>query len=94
MTNAPPLLPGFIAASVWTKLYVLPSVVISLFNADIYPTVTLPANSSPNGFPIATAISPTLSSDETPNSAFERFVLSILITAKSVVSSPPTIFAS
>ena len=38
---------------------VLFSTVISLFNALITPTVTLPARSEPSGLPIATASSPT-----------------------------------
>ena len=93
LTSAPPLLPGFIAASVWINWYVLPSVVIVLFNAEIYPTVTLPANSWPSGLPIATASSPTCKSEDLPNVAGVSPVASIFSNARSVTESVPIISA-
>ena len=61
-TNAPPELPGFIAASVCKTLTlvlpaeVLASIVRSL--AEIIPDVTEFANSNPSGLPIAKTLSP------------------------------------
>jgi len=93
LTNAPPLLPELIAASVCIHLYDLPSEsVIFLLTALIIPVVTVLFIFT--GFPTAIANSPTLTSSESANSAFVKPVFSILITAKSVCSSWPTIFAS
>ena len=92
-TNAPPLLPEFIAASVWIAVYLFPSLsVTSLFTALIIPAVTLLSN--PKGLPIAIANSPTCTESESPSSAAVKPSLSILITAKSVCESVPTIFPS
>ena len=92
-TNAPPLFPEFIAASVWINLYVFSSEsVTSLFTALIIPPVT--ELCIPSGFPIAIANSPTLTLSESPSSAAVSPSFSILITAKSVCSSVPTTFAS
>ena len=68
------------------------SSVTSLFTALIIPDVTLLLN--PNGFPIAIANSPTCTPSESPSSAAVKPVLFILITARSVCSSVPIIFAS
>ena len=93
LTKAPPLLPEFIAASVWINVNFLPSEsVTSLFTALTTPHVILLC--IPKGFPTAIANSPTFIESESANSAFERPVFSIFITAKSVCSSFPTIFAS
>ena len=93
LTNAPPLLPEFIDASVWINVNFLPSEsVTSLFTALIIPHVTLLC--IPSGLPTAIANSPTLIESESANSAFDKPDFSILITAKSVCSSFPTILAS
>ena len=52
------------------------------------PEVTVPPN-SPNGFPIATAVSPTSNLLDFPITAGERLLASILMTAKSVDASVP-----
>ena len=92
-TKAPPLFPEFIAASVWINVKVFPSEsVTSLFSAEIIPPVTVFC--IPKGLPTAIANSPTCTELELPNSAAVRPVLSILITAKSVWESVPTILAS
>ncbi len=56
------------------------------------PSVTVPV--SPSGAPIAMAVSPTLSLDESLNSAGTRLVTpSALMTARSAIGSVPMIFA-
>ena len=91
-TNAPPLFPEFIDASVWINVYVTLSTATCLFTALIIPEETLLC--SPKGFPIAITYSPTCTESESPSSAAVNPVLLILITAKSVWSSVPTIVAS
>ena len=96
LTKAPPLLPGFIAASVWIALYFTPSIFNTLFSAEIIPTVAvLPW---PNALPIAITVWPTSILSESPSLAV--FTLSIPadfksdfdteITARSDVASFPT----
>lgn len=57
------------------------------------PVVTVPP-SSPNGFPIAMAGSPTCSVSLSPNVAACNFCAFILMIAKSVCESVPIILAS
>ena len=66
--------------------------VISLSKALIIPDVT--EVSKPKGLPIARTNSPTLTEEESPSSAGVKLSASILIIAKSVCSSVPTIVAS
>ena len=92
-TKAPPLLPEFIAASVWIRLYVFPSVLCTvLLTALIIPDVT--ELCIPKGLPTAIANSPTTTLFESPSSAGVKSFLSIFITARSVCESVPTTFAS
>src|SRR5690625_2004438 len=101
-TNAPPLLPGLMAASV-CKTSVTQSACLSpvvststeRFKPLIIPFVTEPANSLPNGLPIATTVSPTSNSSESENSATASICSSsISKTAKSVNESAPSSLAS
>ena len=57
------------------------------------PAVTVKANASPSGLPIASAHSPTRVESELPKPAVGRPRASILITATSVLGSVPTTFA-
>src|SRR2546425_3999530 len=57
------------------------------------PAVTVKANASPNGFPIASAHSPTRVESEFPKPTVGRLRASILMTATSVLGSVPTTFA-
>ena len=93
-TSAPPLFPGFIAASVCKSLYVLPFEVSVLLSAETYPTVILPASSRPSGFPIATTNSPTFKLFESSKVAAESPSFCIFITAMSVTESAPIMLAS
>ena len=69
-SNGPPLLPEFILASVCIRPVIVPcSVSIVLSNPLIIPWVTDLCRSSPSGLPIATAISPVVTSSLLPNSA-------------------------
>ena len=90
LIKAPPELPGLIAASVWIALTLTVSLLsfrmITLRDRlEMMPSVAELAYSLPRGEPIAIAGSPTVSLDESPNSA--TFVTSfdeILMTAKSL----------
>ena len=86
--SGPPLFPGFILASVCISPVIVSfSVWIVLSNPLIIPCVTDFWNSRPSGFPIAIAISPTLTWSLSPNSAAVRPVLSTLTIAKSNFAS-------
>ena len=69
------------------------AMVIDRFSADTMPSVTVPA--SPSGAPIAIAVSPTLSWDESANSAGWRLLVSASwMTARSEIGSMPTMVAA
>ena len=103
--SAPPLLPGFMAASVCSSSFVivLPSVslvtVTSRSSALITPVVT--DCPYPRALPIAMAIWPACNADEFPNMAVRiAFLVSssisdraTLTTAKSLLASVPLTFA-
>ena len=103
--SAPPLFPGFIAASVCSSslVTVLPSVsfvtVTSLSIALITPVVT--DCPYPNAFPMAIAICPVDKISESPNVAVRIFCLvsssmsarATLTTAKSLLASAPFTWA-
>src|SRR6266699_2294443 len=57
------------------------------------PAVTVKANASPSGFPMASAHSPTRVESELPNWTVGRPRVSILMTATSVLGSVPTTLA-
>ena len=57
------------------------------------PAVTVKANASPSGFPMASAHSPTRVESELPNATVGRPWASILITATSVLGSVPATLA-
>ncbi len=90
LNSGPPELPGLIATSVWmngTRFSCGRSRPLAL---------TIPAVivfSSPNGLPIATTHSPTLSFSGSPTVTFGRSLASILITATSVRLSVPITLA-
>ena len=65
-SNAPPELPGLIAASVCINGNRCPWSSIVRAKALITPDVTDPLNSSPNGLPMAIAGSPTCKESESP----------------------------
>ena len=68
-TNGPPLLPAFIAASVWIKFIVTPdSTATLLLVALIIPLVTVLDSSVDNGVPIAITSSPGCNASESPSS--------------------------
>ncbi len=83
LNNPPPEFPGLIAASVCRSVMVSSLIVIWRSVAEMIPVVTVPP-SSPSGFPIAIAGSPTFNVSESPNVAGDRFLASILMMAKSV----------
>ena len=90
LNSGPPELPGLIATSVWmngTKFSCGSERPFAL----MIPAVTL--FSKPNGEPIATTHSPTLSLFGSPNFTDCRPAASILITATSVRRSAPITFA-
>ena len=93
LNNPPPEFPGLMAASVCRSVIVSSSIVICLSVAEIIPVVTVPP-SSPNGFPMAMAGSPTCKISLSPSVAACRLFASTLITAKSVCESLPTTLAS
>ena len=89
LTRAPPEFPGLIAASVWTyRWYEYAFGEISLSVADIIPSVIVWP--TPNGLPIANAISPILILSILPRVIAED-CLFIFSTAKSVSGSKPII---
>ncbi len=94
--SGPPELPGLIAASVWITFSIVKPLGASIFrwSALTIPVVTV--RSRPNGFPIATTGSPTLTSEELPSaSGLSAFLsASILSRATSEEVSRPTILAS
>ena len=57
------------------------------------PAVTVNANASPRGFPMASTHSPTRVESELPNPTLGSERASILMTATSVFGSVPTTFA-
>ena len=82
LNKGPPELPWFIEASVCIKSSYLVKL-ISLFLAEIIPAVTVPPK--PNGFPIATAQSPTRALSESPNlTVVNLSLVSIFKTAISI----------
>ena len=93
-TSAPPLLPGFSAASVWITLSMM-RVAAPLRagserpSADTTPAVTDPAN--PCGLPIATTSWPTRSCSASPSVAGCRSRPSVRTTARSESGSLPTV---
>ncbi len=89
-TSGPPEFPGLMAASVWImSLYTAPvsgSASTSRWSALTTPAVTVGCRSFsryPNGFPIAMAHSPIITSSESPNFATGSLSPSILTTATS-----------
>src|SRR5699024_8003403 len=96
-TNAPPLLPGLMAASV-CKTSVTQSACLSpvvststeRFKPLIIPFVTEPANSLPNGLPIATTVSPTSNSSESENSATASICSSSISNTAKLVNESDT----
>src|SRR5206468_10651636 len=91
-SSGPPELPWLIAASVWIE-----SLIVKLFGACIWrwTALTIPpvsVSSRPNGLPIATTASPTLTLLESPSVSGCRTDCgaSTLITARSVDWSLPT----
>ena len=91
-TSGPPLLPGLMAASVWMKFSYSASLTSVRPRAETIPAVTEYFN--PNGFPTANTQLPTRSLSESPSVAVGRSSPSILMTARSVSGSVPTICAS
>ncbi len=105
-SRAPPLLPGLIAADVCISSLVvaLPSVslvtVTSRFTALITPVVT--DCPYPSALPIAMAVCPIFSADESPKEATRIFFFvsssisfsATAITARSLLASTPLILAS
>ena len=91
-TSAPPELPGLIAASVWMKFskVLMPRPVRP--SALMMPMVTVWP--TPNGLPIASTTSPTLSASEEPKVMAGRFSAFTRSTARSVSGSLPTTLAS
>ena len=92
-TNAPPLFPGFTAASVWINASIpifwlrgLSALMLRALALTI-PAVTVDVN--PNGFPTANTHSPTFKLSESPNLTMGRSLASIFINAKSVEGSVP-----
>ena len=66
--SAPPLFPGFIAASVWIKSsYISPWIILPLPLAETIPAVTVWLKFAEKGLPTAITSSPTLNSSESPN---------------------------
>ena len=97
--SGPPLLPGLIAASVWSRpVSVTGRPVVSSWTvivrpvADRMPLVTVSVN-VPSGLPIAMVVSPTWSVPESPMVAGLRPVASTLISARSLSSDSLTILA-
>ena len=95
LTNAPPELPGLIAASVWMASSTVfwfctsPPAATGRFSALMMPVVTVP--SSPSGEPIATTSWPTRRFAEEPNVAGVRpETPSARTTAMSLLGSVPT----
>ena len=76
--SGPPELPRFMDASVCISVMMRSFIVRSRFTAEIMPAVTVPESSSPMGFPMATARSPSSTASEFPNSAQVRPFASIL----------------
>ena len=94
LIKAPPLFPGFTAASVWINASIadLSSIIfIFLPFAEIMPAVTVDVRL--NGFPTARTHSPSFRSSEFPKVKSGRFFTSIFKTARSVVGSVPIISA-
>ena len=95
LTSAPPLLPGFTAASVWMN----DSILLRSEPPDMMPrplALTMPAVTVEfrlNGLPTAKTHSPTLSCSESPKGSVLRSFASILIRAMSVLGSVPMILA-
>ena len=81
------------AALVWIRFIVRSLTVRSRLMAEMMPSVIVPRSVTPSGSPMATTLSPTCSTDESPNSAACSPLASILRTARSLVSSLPTIAA-
>ena len=94
LISAPPELPEFRAAVVWSRDMVYPSTFTSRLMAEMMPSVMVPRSSSPRGLPMATTGSPTTSREESPNWAGERPSHSIFSTARSLGTSRPTSRAS
>ena len=95
LTRGPPLFPLFIAASVCIKSYKVPCSVCNVRpKALTIPRVTVGPPFNAKAFPRAIIQSPTANPSESPNRAIGRPCTSILITARSVILSPPTICAS
>jgi hypothetical protein len=87
----PPELPRLIEASVWMKSSYGPAL-ISRERAETMPAVTVPPR--PNGLPIASTQSPIRVSVLSPQlAAFRSWSVSTLSSARSVLSSRPTISA-
>ena len=89
-TKAPPLLPGFTAASVWINdsiLLLSPPIEIPRPLALTIPAVTVDVRL--NGLPTASTHSPTFNFSESPNGIVGRSFASTFINAISVVGSVP-----
>ena len=90
-TSAPPEFPGFIEASVWIKFSYWLSPILSLFNPETIPWVTL--SPTPKGLPMANTTSPSSSLELSAKLIAANPFASILITARSVFGSLPMILA-
>ena len=90
-TKAPPLFPGFTAASVWMKDWI-PLVPRSLALAETIPAVTVEVKLY--GFPTARTHSPTFTESEFPNVVYGSVSsASIFSKAISIFESVPMSFA-
>jgi hypothetical protein len=92
--RGPPLLPGFIAASVWMRSRRGPlGPPIDLLRVETTPTVTVGPPKGPTGLPRVTTHWPTLKAPESPTSMGARSVASRRRRAMSRTGSPPSTFA-
>ena len=86
LNSGPPELPGLMAASVWSILMTVLSVVTSRLMPLTYPTVSVAAR-RPRGLPMATTMSPMERSEVLPMDTADNPSASTFKTATSFVAS-------